>query len=147
MFIGHSRQRSADECATAGSTFSEALRLEVWVTAVHGIGIDGYLFDHIPHGRELVTGPEYPQPNRSTDLVDDLAIGREARLPVEPKLQSRLPFHPYQCTRELVHSQGPGPAGPLLTGPKGRRVRRHALNAAREDRSYESAGPRPTFIT
>jgi len=63
--------------------------LELAVGLEHGVRVDRQRGDDIFDPRKLVAAPQVPQPERLLDLVDELQVGRHARVRVEPEHQRR----------------------------------------------------------
>ena len=87
----------ADECSGALVGFEHASEFELAVGAHHGVGIDRQIDGELAHGGKLVAGGEGTGGNATADLIDQLAVDRDAAVQVERELKPRREWFPLPC--------------------------------------------------
>ncbi len=87
------RQRLGHEGADTGPGCDEASVLELAVGLEHGVGVDREPRHHVFDRGELITFGEQAEPERLPHLLDQLQVWRDARAPVQVKLDQRSSLH------------------------------------------------------
>jgi hypothetical protein len=54
------------------------------------IGIDGKVYGHLANGGKLMPGRQSPGGDPAQDLVDDLAVYRDAAVPIQPECEDPI---------------------------------------------------------
>src|ERR1700736_5216940 len=82
---GHGMGCLGDKRSLAGPTGHEAIALEFAVRLEHRVWVDCELRQRFPGGRKLVTGLESTDPDRPSNLLDNLPVGGDPGRPIEAK--------------------------------------------------------------
>src|SRR2546426_821912 len=116
------------EGAAAGEALYHPFALELAVRLEHGVGIDRQLCDRIASGRELIAGTQDPVAHGASDLLDELAVGRDSGALVETERDHEVLYNYFNSTSQTEDS---APCWPLLAssraGPGGDEASRTSL--------------------
>src|SRR5437870_5270875 len=86
------RQACLDVSALPGPAGSETLVLELAVGLEHRVGIDRERGDDILDRGQLIAGRQCAETQSMLDLTDELLVGRDPRLGIEPERDRVRPF-------------------------------------------------------
>lgn len=95
----------ADESAGSLVSFEQAIVFELTVRTDNGVGIDFKVDRELTDGGKLIAGNETANSDRSTDLVDNLAIHRNSAMHVEMEAERGFGAgaHMYYITNTPTH--------------------------------------------
>ena len=80
----------ADECSRALLGFEQAAEFELAIGAHHGVGIDGEIDGKLADRRQLIAGRQGAGGDTRPDLIDELAIDRDAAMKIEAEVEAAV---------------------------------------------------------
>src|SRR5258708_5018981 len=109
---GHGMGCPGDKRSLAWPTGHEAIVLEFAVRLEHRVWVDCELRHHFPGGRKLITGLEPTDPDRLSNLLDNLPVGGDPGRPIEAEFN-------HGAMRIVKRSEHSDPASRRQEAPAG----------------------------